>query len=263
MSRKTFPVILLIGISMLSCNLLTAVNPASGTSNQAAPTASNSPSQPSSSGACSNALYPVKQGVMRAYAISGLSTGPAAYTETITDVQADSFTITTQFGNLTKNAKWDCKPDGLVELQPGGGAAMLNTSSGMQADFNVTKSSGVTLPTKISAGDAWTYSLDFTSQITLNNSSGQAQGTASYQLKAMGNESVTVPAGTFNAMKLQINTTFNMQMALSGMNVPITLTETTTAWYAPNVGMVKQLENANMMGETINATTELQSYKIP
>lgn len=263
MNRKTLPIVLVICTSMLACNLLSAISPASGNSTQQAPATSSSSQSSATSGSCSNPLYPVKQGVTRTYSVTGLPTGASTYTETITNVGPDSFTMTTQLGNLTKNAKWDCKSDGLIELQPGGGAAMLSTTSGMQADFTVTKSSGVTLPLKISAGDAWTYSLDFTSQITLNNSSGQAQGTTNYQLKALGNESVTVPAGTFNAMKLQITTTFNMQMNMQGANIPFTLTANTTAWYAPNVGMVKQIDNADMMGGALNATTELQSYKIP
>ncbi len=262
MNRKTLPLVLLICISLLACNLMSAISPTSGNSTQGTP-AANQPAQPSSDGTCSNTLYPVKQGVTRTYAISGLPTGAASYTETITDVSADSFTVTTKFTNLTKNAKWDCKPDGLIELQPGGGAAMLNSSSGMQADFTVTKSNGVTLPKKVSAGDSWNYSLDFTSQITVNGTNSQAQGTSSYQLNAVGNESVTVPAGTFNAMKIQITTNFNMQMNMQGANIPVTLTSNTTAWYVPNVGMVKQVDNASMMGGTINATTELRSYNVP
>jgi hypothetical protein len=266
MNRKILSVVLGICLGTLACNALTAANPSSGNSTQQASAAnSSSPSaiQSSSSGACSNPLYPVKQGLTRTYSTTGLPTGPSTYTETITDVSADGFTMTTQFAKLTRTAKWDCKPDGLIELQLGGGAASLNTSSGMQANFTVTNSSGVTLPVKISAGDTWTYSLDFTAQITTNQYSGQAQGTADYQAKALGSEKVTVAAGTFDAMKLQVGTTLKMQMAMQGMSIPITITDNATLWFAPNVGMVKQVDTANMMGSNINATTELQSYNIP
>jgi hypothetical protein len=262
MNRKSLPLVFLICASLLACNLVNSITPTTANSSQGTP-AANAPAQSSSSGMCSNPLYPVKQGVTRTYSMTGLPTGPTTYTETITDVSSDGFTVTNQFGTLTKTAKWNCTPDGLLELQLGGGTAMLSTSSGMQADFTITKSSGVTIPAKVSAGDAWSYSLDFTTQLTMNNSSGQAQGTVNYQLKALGNESVTVPAGTFNAMKEQVTTNLNMQVAMQSLNIPVTMTEDSTVWYAPNVGMVKEVDNASVMGNTVNDTIELQSYNVP
>ncbi len=246
---------------LLACNLLTQ---ASGSSNGATPgPQANGTAQASSPGGCSNPYFPVKQGATWTYKITGLPTGTSTYVDTITAVSQDKFTDSSVFDKkLTRTADWSCKPEGLLELSLGNGAVAV-TSSNTQAEFTVTKSSGVTLPARISTGQSWTYQLDLQGKMTLQNTQTQSQGTASYQLKALGNESVTVPAGTFNAMKVQIEGTFNVQVSVSGINMPIAVTDNSTAWYAPGVGMVKLTDAANLMGQAINATTELQSYKIP
>ncbi len=265
MNRKTLLVVLLICASMLACSLVNSLAPASNNSSRGTPASNSSPSspsQPSSQTGCSNPYYPVKKGATWTYQTSGLPTGTSTYVDTITDVRPDGFTDTAVFDNkLTRASQWSCAPDGLLELSLGNSAAISATST--QVQFTVTKSSGVTLPSKITTGQSWSYKLDIQGTMRLQNNAAQTQGTTSYQITALGNESVTVPAGTFNAMKLQINGTFNMQVSIQGNAMPFNIPITDTAWYAPNVGMVKQVENANMMGNAINATTELRSYNIP
>ncbi len=251
MNKRILVVTTVLILSILSCNLFSSSSTGS------------SQSQSSASGSCSNAYYPVKEGVTRTYSTTGLPTGLSTYTETISDISSSGFTLTSQFDKITRTAKWNCTKEGLLELELGGGAASLDSSNGMQANFTVTKSTGVTLPVKISAGDTWSYSLDFTSSISIANTNQQYQGTATYQVKALDIEKVTVPAGTFNAIKLQIATSMTMQMMSQGAGAPILITDTSNAWFAPNVGMVKQADDLSMMGTTINSSTELQSYKIP
>ncbi len=248
-------------LTLLACNLLTQASGSSGSTTPAVQ--ANGPAQASSAGGCSNRYYPVQQGATWTYKISGLPTGPSTYVDTITAVSQDKFTDAAVFDNkLTRTSDWSCKPEGLLELSLGNGAVAI-TSSNTQAEFTVTKSSGVTLPANISSGQSWTYQLDLQGKMTLQNTQTTSQGTAGYQLKALGNESVTVPAGIFTAMKVQIEGTFNVQVSVSGINMPIAVTDNSTAWYAPGVGMVKLTDASNLMGQSINATTELQSYKIP
>ncbi len=248
-------------LTLLACNLLTQASGTSGNTTSAVQT--NPPAQASASGGCSNPYYPVKQGATWTYKITGLPTGTSTFVDTITAASQDKFTDSAVFDNkLTRTSDWSCKPEGLLQLSLGNGAAAI-TSSNTQAEFTVTKSSGVTIPASISTGQSWTYQLDLQGKMNLQNNQVQSQGTANYKLKALGNESVTVPAGTFNAMKVQIEGTFNVQVSVSGINMPIAVTDNSTAWYAPGVGMVKLTDASNLMGQSINATTELQSYKIP
>jgi len=79
----------------------------------------------------------------------------------------------------------------------------------------------------------------------------------------MGKETITVPAGTFEAVKLQSNSTVDIMSAFAGADAPITFNGTTITWYAPGVGYVKSVENGDFGGEAFSATTELQSYSIP
>ena len=273
MNRKALPLVVLICVSMLACSLVNSITSAAGNSSQGTqavnPSTQSSPSSPtqsssqsSSSGPCSNLYYPVKKGATWTYMISGLPTGASTYVDTVTDVRSDGFTDTAVFDNkLTRASQWSCAADGLLELSLGNAAAITATNT--QAQFTVTNSSGVTLPSNIAAGQSWSYKLDIQGTMSLQNNAVKTQGTTSYQMTALGNESVTVPGGTFNAMKLQISGTFDIQVSVQGNAMPFSIPITATAWYAPNVGMVKQAESANMMGNTVNATTELQSYNIP
>lgn len=255
--------LLFLVLTLLACNLLAPSSSSSNSSVAPQSTVANQQPQISSQTGCSNPYYPVKKDATWTYKTSGLPTGPSTYVDTITDVRVDGFTDTSVFDNkVTRKADWNCTKDGLLELSLGNGAAAISTS-GTQAQITVTKSSGVTIPAKVSTGDSWSYTLDFTGQINMQNTTSQAQGSSAYQLKALGNESVTVPAGTFTAMKVQVAGTFNIQVSMGGVNLPVTISDASLAWYAPNVGMVKLTDNVNMMGSSINATTELQSYKIP
>ncbi len=62
---------------------------------------------------------------------------------------------------------------------------------------------------------------------------------------AVGSEEVTVPAGTYNALKATLETTFNGQQS------------TFTYWFAPGIGIVKQTIVSD--GKTI--TLELEKYE--
>src|SRR6266508_5721324 len=74
------------------------------------------------SGQCANAYYPVREGATWTYASTGSPAGNYGFTDTISSVRDDGFTLTSQFGELTRTQEWACKPEGLVALQLGGGA---------------------------------------------------------------------------------------------------------------------------------------------
>ncbi|MGE5775928.1 MAG: hypothetical protein ACM33V_06895, partial [Chloroflexota bacterium] len=63
-------------------------------------------------GVCTNTYYPVRQGATWSYRSTG--TGDYGFTDTITSVREDGFTLSTQSGNLTGTQEWACKPEGLV-----------------------------------------------------------------------------------------------------------------------------------------------------
>ena len=76
---------------------------------------------------CTNTYYPVRQGATWTYKSTGGPAGEYSFTDTITSVGGDGFTLSTQIGDLTRTQEWTCTAEGLVALQLGGApAAMLD-----------------------------------------------------------------------------------------------------------------------------------------
>lgn len=214
-------------------------------------------------GLCSNAYYPVRQGATWNYKSTGGPAGEYSFTDTLTSVREDGFTLSTQFSDLTRTQEWACKPEGLVALQFGGAPAAMLNAQNMQLNLEVSNVSGVTFPDAISAGDQWQHSLDLQGDMTVAGEQGTATGNAQTSFTAIGEESVTVPAGTFAAMKIQVDTTLNLNVSYQGLSVPVTFSGSYTYWFVQGVGWVKASGIGRVAGSSFSETTELQSYSIP
>jgi hypothetical protein len=94
------------------------------------------------------------------------------------------------------------------------------------------------------------------------NEKADAQGDAT----VVGQESVTVPAGTFrDAVKVEAR--MYMQIHLSGANRTAIGTDVMTAWFAKGVGLVKYVERQELSpledrGVVTEIMEELESYEI-
>jgi hypothetical protein len=139
---------------------------------------------------------------------------------------------------------------------------MLNAQN-IQMNLNVTNASGVTFPSQINAGDQWQQNLDFTGNVTMMNEEAEAEGNAQMTFNAVGTESVIVPAGTFEALKVETNVTLNITASFAGITLPVTFSGDYTYWFAQGVGWVKATGTGNVLGNSFTETTELQSYNIP
>jgi hypothetical protein len=106
--------------------------------------------------------------------------------------------------------------------------------------------------------------LDFDTDMDLDgiNEKADAQGDAT----VVGQESVTVPAGTFkDAVKVEAR--MYMQIHLSGANRTALGTDVMTAWFAKGVGLVKYVERQELSpledrGVVTDIMEELESYEI-
>jgi hypothetical protein len=215
-------------------------------------------------GACANQYYPVTEGTTRTYSATG-GIEDFTYTETISGVAPDGFTVTTSYsleGNLQTTQRWACQSDGLVALDYNGGPSAALSTEGLSVQYNTTGVTGVTVPANLGVGTAWNQTLTIEGDMVIGEGmTGHATGDVSYSANAVGTESVTTPAGTFDAIKVEIQQNFNVTADLSGVSVPVAFTGTTTTWYAPGVGMVKSIVTIDLMEST--TTVELQSYTIP
>ena len=106
--------------------------------------------------------------------------------------------------------------------------------------------------------------LDFGTDLDRDGSDekADAQGDAT----VVGQESVTVPAGTFkNAVKMEAR--MYMQIQLSGTKRTVLGTDVMTAWFVKGVGLVKYVERQELTpvedrGVVTDIMEELESYEI-
>jgi uncharacterized protein DUF3108 len=224
----------------------------------ATPAATSTPA--AVAGLCTNTYYPVREGSTWTYKSTGSPAGAYSFTDTITAVRPDGFTLTSQFEKLTRTQEWACKPEGLVALQLGGAAV---STQNMNLTVQTQNVSGVSYPKEIKVGDQWDYSLDFTGKLEVAGNSGQAKGKDKNHFNALGMESVTVPAGTFDALKIQIDTTLDITASIQGVTVPVQFSGSYTYWFVKDVGWVKASGTGSVSGTSFSETIELQAYNIP
>jgi hypothetical protein len=214
-------------------------------------------------GLCANDYYPVREGATWAYRSTGGPAGEYSFTDTVAAVREMGFTLTTRMGELERSQEWDCPAEGLVARQLGGAPAAMLNSQGIQLQLDAVTSSGVIFPSQIDPGDRWQHTLDFTGDVSVMNEEAEATGTAQMSFTAIGEESVTVPAGTFEALKIQIDTTLNIEASYEGITLPVTFSGVYTYWFVQDVGWVKATGSGNLLSMSFTETTELQSYSIP
>ncbi|MBL8050041.1 MAG: hypothetical protein JNM46_02375 [Anaerolineales bacterium] len=244
-------------IATLACNLTAPTSPESPAPNQPAETVIIP-------GLCDNPLYPVKQNATWTYFNTGAPSGDFTYTDTITEVRTDGFTLTTQFEGLTRTQAWACETGGLKALEYGGGPTAAITTQNASMSFDTLQVTGISLPKEIVSGMQWLYSLTLEGTTTMpDGQQTTSNGTFTVNMQEMGNETITVPAGTFDAIKIQANSTIDIVGEFQGIQVPMTITGSTITWYAPGVGYIKSISNSDFGGAPFTVTTELQSYNIP
>jgi len=215
-------------------------------------------------GLCANAYFPVRQGATWEYKGTSTLTDPYSYTDMVTEVREDGFTLTGQFNEVARVQEWECKPEGLVSLQIGGGPAGAVYAQNLKTELQIQNANGLTIPVAINPGDTWDHGLDFTGVVNLpTGQSAEASGNAQIDFQAIGVESVSVPAGTFDAMKVDSTMTININATVSGFTVPITFSGNSSSWYVQGVGFVKSVSESSLNGENFTDTVELQSYSIP
>lgn len=214
-------------------------------------------------GLCTNVYYPVRQGATWSYKSTGGPAGEYSFTDTITSVRENGFTLSTQIGDLTRTQEWTCTAEGLSALQLGGAPAAMLNSQNIQLNLDISNATGVTFPSQINPGDQWQQTMNVTGNVTMMNEEADASGTAQMNFSAIGNESVTVPAGTFDALKVAVNVALNVDATYEGITLPVSFSGEYTYWFAPGVGWVKSSGTGNVLGSSFSDTTELQSYSIP
>ncbi len=212
---------------------------------------------------CANQYYPVREGATWTYQSTGSLADDYRFTDTITFVRDDGFTLTTEYEKFTRTQEWACTPEGLLALQLGGPVVAALQSQAIHLNLELKNVSGITFPHEIVAGSTWQHNLEFQGDMDIAGEEGTASGTAQANFNTLGIENVSVPAGDFEAMKIQVDTLVNLDVTYEGLTVPIAYTASYTYWFASDVGWVKANGGASISGQSFNENIELQTYNIP
>lgn len=248
--------------SMLACNL-GAGAPADNKGNTSstvteAPLPAPTDAAPAAPNACDNPYMPIISGATWNYNLSGPV--PDTYVHSILSVEADGFTEQDVFTTgVTRQGNWKCENGNLIALEPAGGGSASVETEGMSIDFQTTALEGVTLPASMNPGDNWSQSLTLEGTQTINGQSYPASNQVTSTCTAIGIEPISVPAGTFDALRVDCETTMNLSMDMGGTPLQNTLNLNASNWYAMKVGLVKSVTTGGGMDSVI----ELTAFNIP
>jgi hypothetical protein len=180
---------------------------------------------------CDNPFFPTTEGDTWEYSGTNSALGAYSRIDTITAVSSDSFTLESQLAGVSYSVNFSCSSAGLVAADPiqqYAGAILSSPDAPVNVQLGII--SGTTLPAKINPGDSWQQSADFEASSTDINLNGRFV----FNYTAAGYENVTVPFGSFNAMRM--DTTIRIE--LTGLHIRAG-TYTMSTWMVPGVGIVK------------------------
>jgi hypothetical protein len=246
-----------LGISVLACNIGRAptmeANPSDLNPAETLAPADNT----NSSDACANPLLPIRMGATWTYKLSGEVSD--TFTRSIVSVDSSSFTDQDVFGSgVTRQGKWNCEQGNLIALNPTEGGSASVTATNVTVDFQTTELSGVTVPSAVQTGDTWTQTITLEGTQNINGTDIPSKNQFSNTCTAIGHESVTVEAGTFDTMRFDCQTSINITITMSGQDIQNAIEFTSLNWHAEGVGLVKTVTT-----EGVDSTIELVSYNIP
>ena len=196
--------------------------------------------------------YPAVPGATWTY-----SMGSENYTQTIVDVTADSMIMRMEFpGQEPMEFSYECTEGGMIQI-----GGMDDVLSGMDVDMNmdmeIVSMEGLTYPNDLVAGTQWDSEMVMKMDMTMEGMVVDSTTTVTSSSTAVAVESVTVPAGTFDAMRINAQTEIAMAMTMMGMSMPLPGFSTTSdTWLAEGIGMVLTVDEDG-------SRTELLSYSIP
>jgi predicted small lipoprotein YifL len=214
---------------------------------------------------CGNLYFPVQNKASYTYSSSGSPAGAYTFRNIISNASANGFTLTTKFNALPITQNWECKPEGV--LAAGLGLTDAVSSLALEQFTNLTASNitGISLPANLAPGMEWAYALDLqgTEIVKEGQPAGNMTGHISMTFKARNAESVTVPAGVFDAIAVDVTIVSEFKILnASGQSQKISAHNNYTVWYAPGVGWIKSNGSGNLNGQEYFETIVLEAYKV-
>lgn len=203
---------------------------------------------------CGNSYYPFKPGLAIAYRVTPPMkvAGDSDYTIRIVSLSGTTAAIRAEFAEGgTADMTADCA-SGSVALK--GSSSLGAALQGVELKTTVISSSGTEMPADVKAGSTWSNTETIKMEVTGGPAAslGPITVTTKEDSRAIGEESVTVPAGTYRAMKVELKRTTTSAAKVA---VIPPSTDTSTEWWVKGVGMIKSVTKS----EDGTSTTEAKS----
>ncbi len=213
---------------------------------------------------CSHPYYPLRQG----YSVTFKDTFPSFrgspgedhYTVRVTESSADGAKVVTHFdtSGIEVSQQLRCHNGAVAATSY---VDMSSARSGSQSFQAETRSvDGDYLPADLRVGSEWDtrFAIVLHPQGATASALGRdIEATVTMHHKVAGEERVTVPAGSYQALKVVSQTSVDMRGGIAAGAMP---TFTTTEWWVRDVGLVK---GTTSFGSGIAATTEAERVMIP
>ncbi len=218
---------------------------------------------------CEHPYYPLRAGYAVTFknSFNSLVDGRPAvdhYTSRVTEVGAMHAKLDTVFASNGLRSTQDIACDNGVLLA----RAYVDMSNSNRAfKVETTAASGEYLPRELAVGSVWQQSYNVLMKPTGAARAGDLgatpdmHGVVTINHQAVGEEQVTVPAGTYTAIKVKSSTTMKLDAVRGGLSAELPgIQVESMEWWVRGVGLVKaQMQ----MGAGYAAMSEAETVTIP
>ena len=156
---------------------------------------------------------------------------------------------------VSMTVHWSCSSAGIVSYDFGNSSV---AGLGNIVNMDVVDSSGAFLPAAdlLAPGYSWPSNYSVVMHVSQEGFAVDWTTAVSETWTATGIESVTVPAGTFEALRIEGNESISM----TGLGQDVNVTVSMTYWYAKGVGVVRYTSSTSAGS---SSGGELTSYTVP
>lgn len=218
--------------------------------------APGSPVASSGSGRCMNLYYPLEAGSKIVYK---MRTGDQNIPFTISVLEHDADTIKLEYAFVVQGREAKITNEMVCENGTIKGKGHFDFASaflGIDLRYEVLEMTGEIMPATLRVGTAWTMTNKVKAIVTgapgpIGQMMNGRISSSKIESKVVGEESVTVPAGTFRALKIEQKVTSSGDIGGRAYSN----TATNYAWYVKDVGMVKSQSGEGASGFVMEAQT--------
>lgn len=205
---------------------------------------------------CDHPYYPLRLGYTAKFT-NRYPGGSGTYDMSVTDRENQRIIFKIAFsGGTTATQSFSCT-DG--DLHATGYVDFASAAAGQRTSVETRRAEGVVIPRDVHVGSDWDTKFDIVihsqNPTLIKAGMGDMSGTVAVHHKVLDEESVTVPAGTFTALKVQTETQVQFSArgtALGAAGAPPMISN---EWWVRGKGLVKTTTGEH--GDVISEATEI------